>query len=861
MTTKTTPDVSNHTPMMRQYLSIKAEYPNMLLLYRMGDFYELFFDDAKKAAKILDLTLTARGKSDGEPIPMAGVPYHSVDNYLSRLMALGLSVAICEQTGDVSASKGPVKREVTRIITPGTVTEENLLQARQDNLICALYQNKNAYGLAHIDMSSGRFLLSQLTHLDDVRAELERLKPMELLIPESSALYGELSTQKGRKRRVDWSFSLDVAKRTLNKQFNTKTLCAFDCDHVPLALCAAGALLAYVKETQKMALPHITGIKKESRADSVIMDAHTLRNLEIDTNVSGGAKNTLLHCLDHTKTPMGARLLQRWLKRPIRDCAALAARHEVIDECLQGSMVDDLQDHLGQIGDVERIMARVALLTTRPRDLILLRQTVELLPAIQERLSHTTASLFKTLKHQCGERPKLLALLSSAIVDNPPVTIRDGGVIKPGFDETLDELTHLSDHAGQYLIDLEVREKARTNIATLKVGYNRVHGFYIEISRAQSVDVPADYIRRQTLKNAERFITPELKVFEEKVLSAKEKALAREKILYMGLLKQLQHDLAPLLTMAEGLATLDVLVNFAERAQTLTLVRPTFKSSPGIAIKKGRHLVVEAMLDGESFIANDVCLDQATTLLMVTGPNMGGKSTYMRQTAIIVLLAYTGCYVPATAANIGPVDRIFTRIGASDDLASGRSTFMVEMTETAQILHNATANSLVLMDEIGRGTSTFDGLSLAFASATYLAQKVKALTLFATHYFELTSLSEQESGVKNVHLEAVEYGDDIVLLHEVKEGPANQSYGIQVAKLAGVPASVINEAKTRLAMLENQRQADYMASPHSLEVMRQHDLFIQAPSHDVLEALAQLDVDNMSPKDALDACYRLKAML
>ena len=861
MITSISAGLENHTPMMRQYLTIKAEYPNMLLLYRMGDFYELFYDDAKEAAKLLDLTLTARGKSGGAPIPMAGVPYHSIDNYLSRLIELGLSVAICEQTGDPNTSKGPVKREVTRIITPGTVTEENLLKERLDNLICSVFQQKKHFGLASLDITSGRFNLMQVDTVDQLMAELERLKPMELLVPESSALYEQLLNQRGRKRRADWDFSLDAAKRTLIKQFQTKDLLAFDCEDLPLAICAAGALLAYVKETQKTALPHITSLKKESQEDCVMLDAHTLKNLEIDVNMTGGSDNTLVHVLDHTKTPMGSRLLKRWLKRPVRDRETLTNRQDVIAKSIKLNLAESIQAYLTQIGDVERIMARVALLSTRPRDLILLRQTFELLPDIQRVLKHASSPLFDHIKQQLVEQPELFSLLSRAIVDNPPVTIRDGGVIKQGYDDTLDELTTLSDNAGNYLVELETREKTRTKISTLKVGYNRIHGFYIEISKAQASDAPADYIRRQTLKNAERFITPELKTFEDKVLSAKEKALSREKRLYIELIQTLQLSLKPLLFMAEGIATLDVLVNFAERSESLKLVKPMLTKKPGITIEKGRHLIVEAKLSGESFIPNDAKLDSKTTLLMVTGPNMGGKSTYMRQTALITLLAYTGCFVPAISCALGPIDRIFTRIGASDDLASGRSTFMVEMTETAQILHHATDKSLVLMDEIGRGTSTFDGLSLAFASASYLAKTLKAMTLFATHYFELTSLEEQLPTVKNVHLDAVEYGENIVFLHEVKPGPANQSYGLQVAKLAGIPQSVIDEAKTCLTGLENQTVSAKINTQKQADSIYQMDLFAQESHQEVIDLLANVDIDNMSPKQAQDFCYQLKAEL
>ena len=873
----TTEELTQHTPMMQQYWRIKQEYPDILLFYRMGDFYELFYDDAKHAAKLLGLTLTARGQSAGESIPMAGVPFHSVDSYLAKLLRAGESVAICEQIGDPATSKGPVKREVVRIVTPGTISDDNLLEQKRDNLLAAIHQQPQVIGLATLDISSGRFCIMQVKNVEALQSELERLAPSEVLVSETSmlpmALNGRLDSRlrgndtentqqcsglvKRMKRRPDWEFSKDHATRLLCEQFNTKDLSAFDTEHCPIALIAAGALLDYVKQTQKTALPHIHTLTTERREDSLLLDAITRRNLEIDTNLMGDTANTLCGLFDRTATNMGSRCLKRWLHRPLRSHDAIRRRQQVIQELMQTHCTVTIHDALDGIGDVERITARIALKSARPRDLASLRDSLGQLPDLQSQLDTLTAPMVQRLSHDIGLHPDLHTLLTQAIVESPPMVIRDGGVIAKGYDDELDELRDLSHNASQFLVELEQREKARTQIPTLKVGYNRVHGYYIEISKAQSSQAPTEYLRRQTLKNAERYITPELKEFEDKVLSAKERALAKEKWLYEQLLESLLEQLRPLQAMANALAELDVLVNLAERAQTLNLCLPTLTETPGIVIEAGRHPVVESVLD-DPFIPNSVTLNPDRSLLMITGPNMGGKSTYMRQTALIVLLAHTGSFVPAVSAAIGPIDRIFTRIGAADDLAGGRSTFMVEMTETANILHHATHQSLVLMDEVGRGTSTFDGLSLAWAAAEYLAKKSKAFTLFATHYFELTQLAEQLSHVENVHLDAVDHDDKIVFLHEVKEGPANQSYGIQVAQLAGVPRSVIERAKTHLHQLEATSVMHKQNTP-------QIDLFAAPPTgqatHPAVETLQDINPDELSPKEALELLYQLKSQL
>ncbi len=858
--------LKNHTPMMQQYLKIKAEHPNELVFYRMGDFYELFYDDAKLAADLMDITLTARGKSGGEPIPMAGIPFHSADGYLARLVRSGQSVAICEQIGDPAASKGPVERKVVRVVTPGTISDEALLEEHRDNLLLAINASDGRYGLASLDIGSGRFQVFEVDSVEAVLSELQRLDPAEVLIHDEID-NDTILARMGVRRRPPWEFEQETAERLLTTQFNTKDLSGFGCSDLHLAIAAAGCLLQYAKETQRTALPHIRSLIHERREDSVILDAATRRNLEIDTNMTGGDKHTLLWVMDKTKTPMGGRLLRRWLNRPLSDRPLLEQRQAAISALLSNYQFESFRDVLKPVGDMERILARIALRSARPRDLSRLCHSLQVLPHLQKQCAEIDSSLVATLAASAGLYPALTELLERAIIDNPPVVIRDGGVIAPGYDKELDELRDISSNAGQFLIDLETQEKQRTGISTLKVGYNRVHGYYIEISRAQSDQAPAEYIRRQTLKNAERFITPELKVFEDKALSAKSRALSREKALYEDLLEQLNQQLAELQTTASALSELDVLANLAERADVLNLSQPRFTSQPTVNVEQGRHLVVEQVLD-EPFIPNDVHFDDQRRMLIVTGPNMGGKSTYMRQTAVIVLLAHIGSYVPAQSAELSLVDQIFTRIGSSDDLAGGRSTFMVEMTETANILHNATAKSLVLMDEIGRGTSTFDGLSLAWASAVYLASQLKAFTLFATHYFELTTLPKDYPQAHNIHLDATEYNDHIVFLHSIQEGPASKSYGLQVAKLAGIPDTVIQAAKCKLASLETSDQSVAQSNEALLAEPavstaggpQQPDMFA-SPSHPAVDLLDNTDPDDLSARQALDLIYQLKNML
>ena len=839
-----------HTPMMQQYLRIKSEYPDILLFYRMGDFYELFYDDAHEASRLLDITLTARGQSAGEPIPMAGVPYHAVDNYLAKLVKQGRPVAICEQIGDPATTKGPVEREVVRIVTPGTVTDEALLEERRENLLAAIHETPEQFGLAILDMGSGRFTLLQVDSLVGLRNELDRIKPAELLVSDNFTTAILELPHACYTVRPAWQFEYTYATRQLCEQFMTDNLAGFGCEAMEEAVSAAGALLNYVRETQRTVLPHLQGLKVELPHNCVQLDPATRRNLELETSLAGHPQHTLLALLDHTATPMGGRLLRRWLLRPLRQHTELKSRLEAITALISSSKTETCHSLLRQVGDMERILTRIGLRSARPRDLNQLRRALETIPELLEQLHQLDSRRLHELQRDMPLFTELTALLQQAIITHPPLLIRDGGVIASGYDDELDELRSLQENAGAVLSEMETREREQTGIATLKVGYNRVHGYYIEISRAQSANAPQHYQRRQTLKAAERYITPELKELEDRVLSANERALAREKSLYEALLERLNEHLPPLQTCAAAIAELDVLNTLTERAISLDWVAPSFNHHAGLLIDAGRHPVIE-QAQTETFTPNDIKLNDQQRMLIITGPNMGGKSTYMRQTALIALLAHMGSFVPAKRAVFGPLDRIFTRIGASDDLASGRSTFMVEMTETANILHNATENSLVLMDEIGRGTSTFDGLALAWACARQLAQRVRAFTLFATHYFELTHLPAELDSCSNVHLDAMEHDDSIVFMHHVKAGPASRSYGLQVAALAGVPREMIELAKCKLTQLEqgNNDRAIPAVDESSL------------PPSAVEKSLADIDPDSLSPRDALQCLYQLKELL
>ena len=854
-------NTKTHTPMMRQYLGIKAENPDLLLFYRMGDFYELFFDDARKASELLGITLTARGKSNGDPIPMAGVPYHAAEQYLSRLLKHGISVGICEQIGDPATSKGPVERKVARILTPGTVTDDYLLNEHRDNILLAVYgqndKTKQQFGIAHIDLSSGRFVVQQVSSLETLFNELERLHPAEILISEEANF--TLNSNLATTQRPPWLFDQDTATDLLQKQFGTHDLAGFGCEDMPAAIIAAGALLDYINETQRTALPHITNIQTESSNDGIILDAASRKNLELEESLHGEQKNTLIAVLDKTATNMGSRLLRRWLNKPLKDQQQLGNRHQAIAGFTQHVDYESTHELLRQVGDIERIISRVAIGSARPRDLSTLHNSLHIIPSLHQVLDNIEQTHLSHLRQKIDLHSKLLTLLNTAIIENPPVLIRDGGVIAEGYDDDLDELRNLSKNSDQYLLDLETREKKRTGINSLKVAYNRVHGFYIEIPRSHSDEIPAEYVRRQTLKMVERFILPELKEFEDKVLSARERSLAREKALYEKLLQKIAQHVLPLRQTAQAIAEIDVLGNFAERAVTLNYNCPEFSNKVGIHITESRHPVVEHTLDAP-FVPNDLSMDSERRMLMITGPNMGGKSTYMRQIALITLMAYIGCYVPAKTAILGPIDRIFTRIGAQDDLSTGRSTFMVEMTEAANILNNATANSLVLLDEIGRGTSTFDGLSLAWAFAEYLANEKKALTLFATHYFELTNLPEKISSIANVHIDAIEHGDKIIFLHSVKDGAANQSYGLQVAQLAGVPKIVIAQARKKLQRLEEDSRNN-PTEGQTMSLALSFPTEVDEVAKQIKQAMTAIDPDELTPRQALDELYTLKKLL
>jgi len=848
---------ASHTPLMQQYLRIKADHPDVILMFRMGDFYEVFYDDARRAAKLLDITLTSRGTSAGAPIPMAGIPYHALDGYLVKLIRKGESAAICEQVSEPTPGKGIVDRKVVRIVTPGTVTDEALLSGRQDNLLAAAARVGKSWALSWMDLSSGRFLVRLLPTRDDLETQLERLLPTELLISEDADWAESLSGQRGLRKRAPWHFEHESAYHLLTEQFGTKDLAGFGIEDEPAAIATAGALLQYAQETQRTALPHLRAIQMENPHNHLHLDAATRRNLELLHHPEGRDEHTLAGIMDSTVTPMGGRLLRRWIAEPIRDRSRLQLRHNSIGALLDTRLYEALRTLFRSVGDVERILARVALGSARPRDLTTLRQALGVLPEIKSTLSDSQREPLQ----QCGDEienlPQLFELLSAALVDEPPVLIRNGGVIAKGYDTELDELRGLSENANDFLLEYENRQREESGIASLKVGYNRVHGYFIEITHAHTDKVPLHYKRRQTLKAAERYITEELKTFEDQVLSSRERAQARELFCYEQLVSKLQSELEPLQAIAGAIARLDVLCAFTERAITLDFCCPELTEQTGIDIRDGRHPVIEHV-QSEAFTANNTEMNPQRRMLIITGPNMGGKSTYMRQTALICLLAYTGSWVPATSALIGPLDRIFTRIGAGDDLSRGRSTFMVEMTETANILHSASQHSLVLMDEIGRGTSTYDGLALAWAVAEYLARQVKAYTLFATHYFELTHLPEQLEGVHNVHLKAVEHGDSIVFLHSVDDGPASQSYGLQVAALAGIPKNVLRRARFQLSKLEKGDNDNPQMGLFTTYEEPEPEL---EPDNPVLDKLGDTDPDELTPRAALDLIYKLKALL
>ena len=852
-----------NTPIMQQYLRIKAQHPHTLLFYRMGDFYEMFFDDARRAATLLDIALTARGQSAGEPIPMAGVPVHSVEGYLAKLLRRGESVAICEQIGDPAKSKGPVERQVVRVVTPGTVTDDALLDRRRDTLLAAaLYDAASErFGLAWLELASGRFTVLESQGPAVLAAELERLRPAELLLREDQA--GTLKPWCGAallRERAPWHYDLAAASRALTDQLGTLDLRGFGVDELPLAIAAAGALLQYVRDTQRTALPHVRALQVEEHGEALALDAATRRNLELDHSLTGNEEATLLGILDATATGMGARTLRRWLGRPISNRGVLRQRYQAIGAMLPSRAFEPLAAMLRGIGDLERILARVALRSARPRDLVQLRAALAALPPLRAAVAQLDSPLLHELHGATTDHAHEHSLLQAAIALEPATFLRDGGVIAAGFDAELDELRRISTHTDDFLLELEQRERERTGIANLKLGYNRVQGFFIEIARAQADKVPADYLRRQTVKSAERFITPELKGFEDRVLGARERALAREKQLYEELLTQLIDGLGPLQATAMALAEIDALGSLADRAASLNWSEAELVDEPCLRLVGARHPVVERYSEAP-FVPNDLDMHARRRMLIVTGPNMGGKSTYMRQVALIAVLAHIGSYVPAAEATIGPLDRIYTRIGAGDDLAGGRSTFMVEMTETANILHNATERSLVLMDEIGRGTSTFDGLSLAWAVARHLATEVRAFTLFATHYFELTALAAEIDTCANVHLDATEHGDSLVFLHAVKDGPANRSYGLSVAALAGVPREVIARAREYLGVLESTRDggAQHQSAPTA---NRQVELPLFAPPElsAVEQRLSQINADELTPREALELVYELSRL-
>ena len=854
---------------MRQYLRVKDEYPDTLLFYHMGDFYELFFDDAKKAAKLLDLTLTTRNHGKTDPVPMAGVPVHSIDTYLSKLVRLGESVVLCDQVGDPKASKGPVERKVTRVLTPGTLIEDSLLDENRDNLLAAVCLDGATAGIAVIELSTGHFTVKETRGSDErINSELHRLQPAEVLVQEDVSLPYDC---RGLQKRPAWAFDRETCRRLLCEQMEVQSLDGFGCADMNAGIAAAGVLLQYLKETQKSLLPHVKALSVERDEAYLYLDAVSYACLEIDRPVpgSGGSENnTLVAIHDRTSTAMGARCLRRWFGQPLRNRKILRRRHDLIEELLACADLDSVRRLLKQCSDIERILSRLALNGARPRDFIGLRETLRLVPDIREHFTTLDCELAREFSAKIKPHPDVVGQLDRAIDDAPSATIRDGGVIKNGYDAELDKLRALSKGADGFLLELERRERARTHTANLKVGYNRVHGYYIEMPKSRTQNAPEEYRRTQTLKNTERFTTSELKEHEHKVLSARERALAREKQLYQALVESFGPRVPPLQSCARALAAFDVLVTLTVCAELYRYKRPSLSDRPGIHIVAGRHPVVEH-IPGTEFVPNDLHLDDARRMLIITGPNMGGKSTFMRQVAQIVLLAHVGAYVPAEEAVIGPIDRIFTRIGAFDDISSGRSTFMVEMTETADILNNASANSLVLMDEVGRGTSTFDGLSLAWACASHLAGVNRSFTLFATHYFELTALAGEQENVYNVHIDAMEHEEKIVFLHRVREGAASRSYGIQVARLAGIPDEVISQAKNKLEELEARQPPEGdtqipllpVSGPSVAEPKPEAPNALPDDVRAALDTLRGADPDETAPRRALEILYRLKRLL
>jgi len=853
-------DLAAHTPMMQQYLTIKARYPDVLLFYRMGDFYELFYDDAKRAAELLDITLTARGQSAGSPIPMAGVPFHAVDGYLAKLVEAGETVAICEQIGDPNTTKGPVERRVERVVTPGTLAEDGLLSPERNSILVGVGPAQGeGYGVSWLNLVSGEFSYAHASGTQELAALLSRLRPAEVLVPDGL----EPPTDMALQVRDALEFDPQLGLKHLAAHFGTADLSAFEMGETDAAIGSASAVLRYAQAARCQDLKFVDRLVKVAESDTVVLDDHTRRNLEIDRRLDGESAGTLFAVMNHTATAMGARLLKDWLNAPIRDQDAIATRQAVVAAVLDSRAAPQLVGILAEVGDMERVTSRIALANASPRDLGRLRQGLVVFPelrsAVRDLGDAHLGERFDRLSEFQDERD----LLRAALVEDPPATIREGGVFARGYDAELDRLKALTENAAEWLAELEARERQRTGIPNLKVGYNRVHGYYIEAGRAAAAEMPPEYVRRQTLKNAERYIMPELKRFEDEALTSQAQALRRERLLYDELLRRLAESLAELRAAAQEAARLDVLTSFAVVAERRNFAMPSLTNAPVVAVEAGRHPVVEAAA-ADPFVPNDLDLSDTRRTLVITGPNMGGKSTYMRQAALIVLLAHTGSFVPANAATIGPIDRIFTRIGASDDLARGRSTFMVEMSEAAHILHNATANSLVLLDEIGRGTSTYDGLALAWATADHIARRIGAFTLFATHYFELTALPDEIDTAANVHLDAVEHHGEVVFLHSVRVGPASQSYGIEVARLAGVPATVLASARKRLRALESRHGAE--GSPSQLDLF--HDLGEHvdgtgeppAAAEKVFDELGKLDPDALTPRDALDALYALKEL-
>ena len=856
---------------MKQFHHFKEKYPDAILFFRMGDFYETFYEDAQTCSRVLGIALTSRSKG-ANPIPLAGVPYHAVDTYMKKMLQAGYKVAVCEQVEDPKLAKGVVKRDVVRIVTPGTLTDEMLLDAREDNFLAAVSLGAKSAGISWVDISTGHFFAQEVRQ-DDVLDELLRLRPKECLLPDTRGELFEAQMKKLSKdisqltgailtHRPGWYFDPFGARKRLLKHFGTTTLEGFGINDGFGAIPAAGAIIEYLNETQKVSLGHIAAIKKVERANFLQIDPTSLKSLEVlQTIRTESSKGTLADCIDQTLTGMGSRMMRNWLCMPLCDVDAIELRHDAVEEFSRNDRwCSSIRKLLKTTSDIERIAARISTFRTTPKDLVALKITLRMIPDLRSQLAECESDLALGLAKKCDSMDELADLLDSAIVPEPPSHIRDGGVIQSGFDAQLDHLRSISKDGRSWLAEFQQKESRRTGIAKLKIGFNKVFGYYIEISRSAADKVPADYVRKQTIKNAERFITEELKKYEDEILTAQEKALELEHRLFEKVRTEMTNYIARLQALAEALANIDCLTGFGFVARQRRYVRPEMTTAKELVIEEGKHPVLAETM-GAEFVPNDVAVgDSEGDLIVITGPNMAGKSTYIRQVALLVLMAQAGSFIPAKSARIGVVDKIFTRVGASDELVRGQSTFMVEMTETANIINNATENSLVILDEVGRGTSTYDGLALAWAITEHIANNIKCRTLFATHYHELTELAELLVNVKNCNVAVREWAGEVVFLYKILPGGTDKSYGIHVAKLAGIGKDIVARSAEILADLENtftkEASGTHLAR-HKTKEPDAETLFVQKHKS-VLDKLADLDVNNLTPIEAINLLEEIR---